>query len=172
MARQGDCDNIADTLLEENQMGNNWKAVLAKCFEDNQILVSSIHDTREKFDNFCEFIAEPGFKQLKEELDIYKVTAKIQCIKGHSISFQTNFVKSSINQFQVTVYLPKNSIKLELKSKLGGRKTKKGIVEVNESPFMKGIAPSALMDISQEDFIHEVIRLYRNFLFTSTVSPE
>jgi len=153
-------------------MGNNWKETLAKCFEDKQILVSSIHEAREKFDNFCEFIAESGFEQLKEELDFYKVGAKIQSIKGHSISFQTNFVKSSINQFQYTVYLPKNSIQLKLKARAGGRKNKKGIVEVNECPFMEGIAPSAVMDVSQEDFIHEVIRHYRNFLFTSTVSTE
>ena len=153
-------------------MGNNWKEVLAKCFEDNQILTSSIHEAREKFDNFCEIIAEPGFEQLKEELDSYKVNTKIQSIKGFSISFQTNFVKSSINQFQYTVYLPKNSIQLTLKSKVGGRKTKKGIVEVKECPFMEEAAPSTVMDISQEEFIHEVIRHYRNFLFTSTTSTE
>ncbi len=153
-------------------MGNNWKDVLAKCFEDNQILLSSIHEAREKFDNFCEFIAKPGFKQLKEELALYKVAAKVQSIKGSSISFQTNFMKSSISHFQYTIYLPKNSIKLELKSILGGRKNKKGMVEVNEGPFMEGMAPSAVMDISQEDFIHEVIRLYRDFLFTSTISAE
>ncbi len=153
-------------------MGNNWKEVLAKCFEDNQILASSIREAREKFDNFCEFIAEPGFEQLKEELNFYKVGAKIQSIKGYSISFQTNFVKSSISQFQYIVFLPKNSIQLELKSRVGGRKTKKGIVEVNECLFMEEAAPPAVMDISQEDFIHEVIRHYRNFLFTSTVSTE
>ena len=153
-------------------MGNNWKETLAKCFEDNQILLSSIQEAREKFENFCEFIAEPGFEQLKEELDFYKVGAKIQKTKGFSISFQVNFKKSSISQFQYTVYLPKNSIQLELKSKTGGRKNKKGTVEVNECPFMGGIAPSAVMEISQEDFIHEVIRHYRNILFTSTVSRE
>ena len=153
-------------------MGNNWKEVLAKSFEDNQILVSSIRETREKFDHFCEFIAEPGFEQLKEELDSYKVGAKIQRIKGYSISFQTNFMKSSISQFQYVVYLPKNSIQLELKSRVGGRKTKKGIVELNECLFMEEAAPSTVMDISQEDFIHEVIRYYRNFLFISSVSAE
>lgn len=153
-------------------MGNNWKETLAKCFEDNQILVSSIHETREKFDNFCEFIAEPSFAQLKEELDFHKVGAKTQSVKGYSISFQANFARSSISQFQYTVYLPKNSIHLELKSRVGGRKNKKGIVEMNLCPFMEGAAPSAVMEVSQEDFIHDVIRHYRNFLFNSTVSAE
>ncbi|MFC2167320.1 hypothetical protein ACFLQZ_05085 [Acidobacteriota bacterium] len=153
-------------------MGNNWKEMLAKCFEDNQILASSIQEARENFDNFCEFIAEPSFVQLKEELELHKVGAKIQSVKGSSISFQTNFARSSISQFQYTVYLPKNSIHLKLKSRLGGRKNKKGIVEMKEGPFMEGSEPSAVMGISQEDFIHEVIRHYRNFLFNSTVSSE
>jgi len=153
-------------------MGKNWKETLAKCFEDIQILVASIYETREKFDNFCEFIALPSLGNLKEELDLYKVGAKIQSIKGYSISFQTNFVKSSISQFQYTVYLPKNSIQLELNSRVGGRKNKKDIMEEQECPFMAGISPLSVMDTSQEDFIQEVIRQYRNFLFTSTVSAE
>jgi hypothetical protein len=161
-----------DKLLEENYMGINWKKKLAKCFEDHQILISSIHESREKFDNFCEFIAEPALENLKEELLLYKVGSKIQNIKGLSISFQTNFVKSSISQFHYMVYLPKNSIQLVLYSRVGGRKNKKGGVEMNEEHFMDGIVPSAVMDITQEDFIYEVIQHYRNFLFTSTVSSE
>ncbi|MFC2160191.1 hypothetical protein ACFLRW_08100 [Acidobacteriota bacterium] len=153
-------------------MGNTWKETLAKCFEDNQVLAFSIHETREKFDDFCEFVAEPSFEELKEELDIYKVGAKIQSIKGQSISFRANFARSSISQFQYTVYLPKNSIHLQLKSKVGGRKNKKGIVEVNEFPFMEGATPSSVMEISREDFIHDVILHYRNILFNSTVSTE
>ncbi len=170
MARPGDCDNIADKLSEEDLMEKNWKETLAKCFEDIQILVASIYETREKFDNFCEFIAEPALENLKEELESYKVGAKIQRIKGHSLSFQTNFVKSSISQFQYKVYLPKNSIQLNLNSRVGGRKNKKDLMEEQECPFMDGIAPLAVMDFSKEDFILEVIRKYRDFLFTSTVS--
>jgi hypothetical protein len=153
-------------------MGKNWKETLAKCFEDIQILVAGIYETREKFDNFCEFIAEPSLGNLKEELDLYKVGAKIQSIKGHSISFRTNFVKSSISQFQYTVYLPKNSIQLELNSRVGGRKNKKSLMEEQECPFMDGLTSSSVMELSQEDFILEVIRHYRNFLFTSTVNAD
>ncbi len=151
-------------------MEKNWKEILAKCFEDIQILVTSIYETREKFENFCEYIAEPALENLKEELESYKVGAKIQSVKGHSLSFQTNFVKSSISQFQYKVYLPKNSIQLNLNFRVGGRKNKKDLMEEQEYPFMGGIAPLAVMDISKEDFILEVIRHYRNFLFTSTVS--
>lgn len=151
-------------------MEKNWKETLAKCFEDIQILVTSIYETREKFENFCEYIAEPALENLKEELESYKVGAKIQSVKGHSLSFQTNFVKSSISQFQYKVYLPKNSIQLNLNSRVGGRKNKKDLMEEQECPFMDGIAPLAVMDFSKEDFILEVIRKYRDFLFTSTVS--
>ncbi len=151
-------------------MEKNWKETLAKCFEDIQILVTSIYETREKFDNFCEFIAEPALENLKEELASYKVGSKIQKIKGYSLSFQTNFVKSSICQFQYKVYLPKNSIQLNLNSRIGGRKNKKGSMEEQECSFMDGISPLAVMDFSKEDFILEVIRQYRNFLFTATVS--
>ena len=172
MVIQGYCGIIADKPFKEYLMGKNWKEELAKCFEDNQILISSIRETREKFESFCEFIAEPAFEQLKEELDVYKIGAKIHKIKGQLISFQTNFAKSSINQFQYTVFLPKNSIKLALRADIGGRKSKKGMVEMNEYPFMEGMAPSSVMDIAQEDFIHEVIRHFRNFIFSSTVSAE
>ena len=43
-------------------------------------------------------------------------------------------------------------------------------MEEQEYPFMDGIAPLAVMDFSKEDFILEVIRKYRDFLLTSTVS--
>jgi len=153
-------------------MGNDWKGALAKCFEDNRILETSIVEVREQFEHFCEYVAQPALEQLKQELDEYKVSAKIHTARGASIEMLANFVKSSICQFQYTLYLPKNSLRLEIKAKVGARKNKKGIVETEEYPFFEGLSPEALLALNQEDFLLDVVRHYRNVLFSSTVNSE
>lgn len=153
-------------------MGKDWREELARCFEDIRILDSSKQEARDNFDYFCKFTAAPAFVSLKEELDQYRPGAKTLRSKGQSITFQINFVKSNICQFQYTVLLPKNSIQLELITRVVGRKNKRALLEGKEFSFMRGIAPSAVMGISQEDFIRDVIEHYRNFLFASVTSAE
>lgn len=148
-------------------MGKDWREELAKCFEDVHILSASIKEAQDHFDSFCELIVSPAFKALKEELALHKVGAKIHKIKGKSITLQMNFIKSSICQFQYKIVLPKNSVQLGLKVFVSGRKNKKALLEDNEFPFLGGIAPSAVMNLPQEDLIRDVIEFYRNFIFTS-----
>jgi hypothetical protein len=153
-------------------MGKDWREDLAKCFEDTHILEAGKKEARDRFDSFCEIIADPAFDTLKEELVLYKVRSQIQKVKGQSITLKLNFTKSSICQFQYSIFLPKNSVQLDLKLRVGGRKNKKALLEENEFPFMSGIAPSAVLDIPKEDLIGDVIERYRNFLFTSITCAE
>ena len=153
-------------------MGKDWREELAKCFEDVRILESSKDETRENFKSFCEIIAVPAFESLKEELNVYKMSTKIQRVKGQSITFQINFAKSSICQFQYAVCLPKNSVQLELKLRTGGRKNKKDLLKTSEFLFMGGVLSPTIMDLSQEDLIRNVIEHYKNFLFASITGAE
>ena len=44
-----------------------------------------------KFDQFCEFIAEPAYESLKEELKQYNIKSGFNKEKGKSINFQIDF---------------------------------------------------------------------------------
>lgn len=170
--RLEDCDKIAGKPLEEIGMGTDWKHDLAKCFGDIRILETSKSEARDNFDSFCDFIAIPAFENLKDELDSYKVTAKIQRIKGQSVTIQINFIKSSICQFQYTIFLPKNSVQMAIKTRMGGRKNKKALLEEREAPFMGGVVSTAVMDTLQEDLIKDVIAHYQDFVFASITEDE
>jgi hypothetical protein len=153
-------------------MGKDWRQDLAKCFEDIRILESSQKEAKENFGSFCEFIAVPAFESLKAELEEFKVGAKILRVKGLSITLQLSFIKSSICQFQYSIFLPKNSVQLGLMSRTGGRRNKKALLEERQSPFMGGVAPARVMELTQEGLIGDVIDHYQNFLYTSITQPE
>jgi len=46
----------------------DWKEALAKCFEELRVIEECKGETPENFKQFCEFIAEPAFESLAEEL--------------------------------------------------------------------------------------------------------
>jgi len=57
-------------------MGNDWKENLASFFEGISILEISKKETIENFNQFCEFIVEPGFESLDEELKQFGIKSK------------------------------------------------------------------------------------------------
>ena len=61
---------------------------------------------------------------------------------------------------------------MTLKARIEGRRTKKTLLEENESRFLGGIVSSAVMDISQEELIKDVIENYQNFIFKSITGEE
>ena len=148
-------------------MGKDWRQTLAECFDDIRILESSQKEAKEDFDSFCAVIAFPAFENLKDELEGHKVGAKILRIKGQSITLQVSYAKSNICQFQYTIVLPKSSVQLRLVSRTGGRRNKKALLEETETPFLGGISPARVMELSEEELILDVIEHYQNFLFTS-----
>jgi hypothetical protein len=153
-------------------MGSDWKDDLRSLFEDFTIVETSKKETREDFDQFCEFIAEPAFESLAEALKEFKIKSKSQRTKGKSITFQTNFPGMRIDNFQYAIILPKNSIELRLKLQIKGRKNSRSVMEKKEEPFMESVSPQGLLKLKKEDVIQDVIGHYRNFALTALTSPK
>lgn len=153
-------------------MGSDWKVDLRSLFEDFTIVETSKKETREDFDQFCEFIAEPAFESLADALKEFKIKSKSQRTKGKSITFQTNFPGMRIDNFQYAIILPKNSIELRLKLQIKGRKNSRSVMEKKEEPFMESVSPQGLLKLKKEDIIQDVIGHYRNFALTALTSPK
>lgn len=151
---------------------NGWKKSLSNFLEDLRIIEECKGETPENFNQFCEFIAEPSFEGLSEELRKYGIKSKYRIKKWKWISFEVKFPKSRIDNFHYIVILPKNSIELKLKLRVRGRKTKRSLIEEKEDFFMKDVLPSEILKLPKEDMIMDVIKHYRNFSYEILTKTE
>jgi hypothetical protein len=153
-------------------MTKDWKENLASFFEGYRIIERSKDETIKNFDQFCEFLVEPAFESIGEELKNYRINSKIKKSKGRSIGFQINFPQSRVEHFLYIILFPKNSLELQLKLYLKGRKDKNSPMEETERRFMKDVAPSEILKLKKDDLIQDVIEHYRNFCFKSATRTE
>jgi hypothetical protein len=153
-------------------MTKDWKENLASFFDGYRIIERSKEETIKNFDQFCEFVVEPAFESLGEELENYRISTKIKRGKGKSINFQINFPKSKVENFLYTIGFPKNSLELQLKLYIKGRKDINSPMEETEGRFMKDIPPSEILKLKKEDLIQDVIEHYRNFCFKTATQAE
>lgn len=153
-------------------MTKDWKENLASFFEGYRIIERSKVESIKNFDQFCEFVVEPAFESLGEELENYRINSKIKKDKGKSITFQINFTKSRVDNFLYTIGFPKNSLELQLKLFIKGRKDINSPMEETESRFMKDVPPSEILKLKKEDLIQDVIEYYRNFCFKTATHTE
>jgi len=114
----------------------DWKADLTRYFEEARILQSSKQEALGNFDQFCEFVAEPAFENLGDELEQFEIKTKMSRAKGKWITLQIYFLGSRIDNFSYTIELPKNSLELRLRLKIKGRNDKKSPPRFSEEPFM------------------------------------
>jgi len=149
----------------------NWRDETKDLFEDLSIIEVSKKETLDNFDQFCEFIAEPAFENLEEELKGYRIKAKFRR-KRDSIHFWMNFFRSNIDDFHYIISLPKNSIELKLKLTIKGRPTKKSPLVKKELQFMKDVDSSEVLKIKHEDLIKDVLDQYREFKYEALSKPE
>lgn len=153
-------------------MTKDWKENLASFFDGYRIIERSKADTIKNFDQFCEFVAEPAFESLGEELENYRITSKIKKDRGKSITFQINFPKSKVENFLYIIVFPKNSLELQLKLLIKGRKNINSPTDCTESRFMKDVAPAEILKLKKEDLIQDVIEHYRNFCFKAATQTD
>jgi len=153
-------------------MEKDWKANLARFFDELRIIENSKEETIENFDQFCEFIAEPAFETLIEELRVYGLKSKCVRSKKESIAFIINFPKSGIDNFRYVIYLPKNSLELNLKLRIRGIKNKKSPILEKEELFMEKVRPLDVLKLKKEDIINDVIEHYRCFNFEANTRPQ
>jgi hypothetical protein len=149
----------------------DWRDDTKDLFEDLSIIEISKKETLDNFDQFCEFIAEPAFENLADELKIYKIKARFKR-KRDSIHFMMNFYHSNIDDFHYIVSLPKNSIELKLKLTIKGRSNKKSPLAEKELQFMKDLDSSEVLKLRLEDLIKDVLDQYRKLKYEALSKPE
>jgi len=145
----------------------DWKEQLRGCFEDIAILERSRRETAENFRQFCEFIAEPAFEALEDELKSYQIRAKHTTTKGRSVGLQLDFRRSKTDHFHYTIILPKNSVELKLQVQVRGRRSPNGALEEKMEPFLPGTPPEKTIKLAKEDLLAAVIARYRDFILES-----
>jgi hypothetical protein len=150
----------------------DWRDQLRGCFEDIAVLERCRKETAGNFQQFCEFIAEPAFEALEDELKTYEIRAKHSIRKGRSISLQLDFRRSKTDHFHYAIVLPKNSVELKLQAQVRGRRAPNGPLEEMSEPFLPGTPPEKVMKIAREDLIAAVISLYRDFILETMSSGE
>jgi hypothetical protein len=148
-------------------MGNDWKENLEKAREEIEILIESQKETLLKFEQFCEFVAEPAFETLSDELKTYKIRSRLKKRKGESISFQIDFPRSRIDHFHYIITLPKASVDLQLKLAIKGRKNQESLPVEKNVPFLNDAPSSEILNFNKEGLIQDIIEHYRNFVFES-----
>jgi len=150
----------------------DWKDELASFFNDLRVVDECKVEAPEKFNQFCEFIAESSFEGLSEELKNYGIKSKVRKEKGKSIAFEMNFPKSRVDNFHYVIRLPNNALDLKLRLLIRGRKNKKSQIEEKEVPFMKHIKASDVLKLPKEELIQDVIRHYKKFIYEALIHPE
>lgn len=149
-----------------------WRDELRKYFEDVQIIEKAKVETRESFDQFCEFIVEPAFDSLAEEMKEYGVKVRFRKEKGRAIHCDISFPESRIDNFHYRIVLPRNSVQLKLGLVLKGRKCKSAPLEEKTDDFMKGLAPAVLIKLAKEDLIRDIIERYKFFNLAALTSTD
>ncbi len=150
----------------------DWKDLLKACFENIEIIERCKFETAENFKQFCEFIAEPAFEALAEELKEHGIKAKQWILRGKSISLRLQFPRSKAENFQYSISMPKNSMELKLRLSVKGRKTPQSPWEEKEEPFIEKVPADKVMKITQEELLADVIEHYKNFIYAALTSPE
>jgi hypothetical protein len=155
----------------EAMSGETWKDELRKHFEALKLIEKAKADTLESFAQFCEFIAEPAFESLKEEMKEYGIRVRFREEKGLSIDFALAFPGSNTDNFHYKIVLPKNAYELRLGLVLKGRKSKSAPLEEKTLTFMKERPLAEIMKIAKEDLIRDILEHYGDFTLSSLTSP-
>jgi hypothetical protein len=144
---------------------DDWKERLRIFFESIEVLERCKQETRENFMQFCEFIAEPAFEALAEEMKTYKIKSKFWTQKGSSTGIQFEISGGGVESFQYIIVLPANSVQLKLRLQLKGRKSPKAPLEESEEAFMEKVPPDRVLKISKEELLYDIVERFRNYTY-------
>jgi len=154
-------------------MGNtDWKTELKDHFENVRILAKCQAETLIHFEQFCEFIVEPAFEALAEEIASFGVKVRFQKSKGRDIRVSLSFPGSKDEQFQYKIVLPKNSVELRLALQTKGRKNLKTDYAIEEGEFMPGMSPAMVLKVAKETIILDLLAHYRDYIYRILTSPD
>jgi len=149
-----------------------WRNELRKYFEDVRTIEKAKVETKESFDQFCEFIAEPAFDSLEEEMKEYGIKVRFRKEKGRVFHFSISYPGSRIDNFQYRIILPRNSFQLKLGLVIKWRKASNAPFEEVRDEFMRDVAPSVVLKLAKEDLIRDIIERYKFFNLVALTSTE
>ena len=150
----------------------DWKNEVKHHFENTRLLEKCQADTISNFEQFCEFIAEPAFESLEEELNRYTVRSRSEKFKGRSVQYVVCFPGDKIVQFYYKILLPKNSIELKLTLVTRGRNTPQSELKTKEEEFMPEKSSAELLKLSKEELILDFLEHYRNFSYEALTTED
>ncbi|MGQ9800054.1 MAG: hypothetical protein ACUVRL_00080 [Candidatus Saccharicenans sp.] len=149
-----------------------WMKELNRYFEDLRIIEKCQQETRDHFNQFCEFIVEPAFEALEQALESRLIRVKYDRQKNNFIHLQINFPSSKIDNFHYTIILPPNSLELRLQLKTAGRKNKKAPLVERERPFLPEVKPEEVLKLGKEDIIIDIIQKLKEFNYAARTSSD
>jgi hypothetical protein len=150
----------------------DWKKELANHFENVRVIELCQAEVLAQFDQFCEFIAEPAFESLAEELAQFKIRAAQAKTKGRSIRLAICFAGLKEEQFHYRISLPKNSVELRLKLEIKARRTPKAEYQTTDEDFMPGLFPFKVLRLDKDEVVADVVKHYTGFCYTALTSPD
>ncbi|MGZ5488842.1 MAG: hypothetical protein ACXWF4_09965 [Candidatus Aminicenantales bacterium] len=150
----------------------DWKKDLANHFENIRVIERCQTEIVGQFDQFCEFIAEPAFEALTEELSQYRIRSEQVKTKGKSIRFVICFPGLKDEQFHYRVSLPKNAIELRLKLQVKARRTPKTEYQTTDEDFMPGLFPFKVLRMDKDEVVADIVKHFTGFCYTALTSPD
>lgn len=151
-------------------VADDWKDRLRIFFDSIDVLERCKLETQENFMQFCEFIAEPAFEALAEEMKEYKVKCRFWTRRGKSTGIRFEFPGSGVDSFQYIISLPKNSVQMKLRLQIKGRKSPQAPTDESEEAFMERIPPDKVMKISKEELLSDIVERFKNYTYEALTS--
>jgi hypothetical protein len=150
----------------------DWKKDLANHFANVRVLQDCQAETVAQFDQFCEFIAEPAFEALAEELAQYRIKSEQVRTKGRSIRLSVCFPGLKEEQFHYRISLPRNAVELRLKLQVKARRTPKADYQTIDEDFMPGLFPFKVLRMDKDEVVADIVKHFTNFCYLALTSPD
>jgi len=149
---------------------DDWKDRLRMFIESVSVLERCKHETRENFKQFCEFIAEPAFEALSEEMKEYKIKAKFWTETGKSAGIRLDFPNSRVPSFHYIISLPQNFVQMKLRLRVKGPTSPDGPSQDIEKAFMESVPPEKILKFGKEELLDDIIEHFKNYVFAALTS--
>jgi hypothetical protein len=150
----------------------DWQDDLTTCFEDLQVVARCREEAIEHFDRFCDYVAEPAFEALTEELQAYHVKARFWKVRGKSVHLEVRFPKSSVDQFHYILWMPRNAVELRLRLTTKFRKSATAPLEEKTVPFIENVPPAEILKLDHDALAQDVVARYKRSLYEAAVATD
>jgi len=150
----------------------DWKQELKDHFDGIRIIDKCKAETISNFDQFSEFIVEPAYEALADELKSYGVESKFRKIKEKEVFIAICFPESKDEQFRYKLVILPNSVELKLLAVVEGRRTRRSNFITKSEPFMPGLKTNDILKMDKEEIILHLLDRYRTFIYESLTTPD